>query len=83
MHEDKVVSPEAFSERVLLRSKNNSESILESLAAVVEDLDLEEESIKKLITAPLLSRLEAECSDNRLIKNIRKSKKLTSLNGVL
>ncbi len=82
MPEDKVISPEMFSERVLIRSRSTNESILESLAAVVEDLDLEEEYIKKLITAPLLSRLEAECADNRLIKNIRKSKRLTSMNGV-
>lgn len=82
MSEDKVVSPEAFSERVLLRSKATNETILESLAAVVEDLDLEEESVKKMITPPLLSRLEAECADNRLIKSIGKSKKLISfING--
>lgn len=83
MPEDKVMTAEAFSERVLLRSLTANESILESLAAVVQDLDLEEESIKKLITPPLYSRLEAECADNRLIKNFKRSKKLDMFHGVL
>lgn len=83
MSEDKLITPDAFSEMVLLRSKATKESILETLATVVSELDLEAESIKKLITPPLYSRLEAECADNRLIKNFKKSKKLFFLSGVL
>lgn len=83
MSDDKLITPELFSERVLLRSQETKESILESLAALTQELDLEEEVVKKLITPPLHSRLEAECQDNRLLKTRRRSTKLTMIIGAV
>ncbi|UHS65690.1 late-transcription coactivator [Escherichia phage vB_EcoM-RPN242] len=71
-----VMTPELFSEIVLLRAAQTKDSILETLAAVCEENDIDETKVKKMITAPLLSRLTAECSDARLIKDALKSKKL-------
>lgn len=71
-----VMTPELFSEIVLLRAAQTKDSILETLAAVCEENDVDETKVKKMITAPLLSRLTAECSDARLIKDALKSKKL-------
>lgn len=71
-----VMTPELFSEIVLLRAARTKDSILETLAAVCEENDIDETKVKKMITAPLLSRLTAECSDARLIKDALKSKKL-------
>ncbi|MDF4164655.1 late promoter transcription accessory protein [Escherichia coli] len=71
-----VMTPELFSEIVLLRAAQTKDTILETLAAVCEENDIDETKVKKMITAPLLSRLTAECSDARLIKDALKSKKL-------
>lgn len=71
-----VMTPELFSEIVLLRAAQTKDSILETLAVVCEENDIDETKVKKMITAPLLSRLTAECSDARLIKDALKSKKL-------
>ncbi|QVW27131.1 late promoter transcription accessory protein [Escherichia phage vB_EcoM-ZQ1] len=71
-----VMTPELFSEIVLLRAAQTKDSILETLASVCEENDIDETKVKKMITAPLLSRLTAECSDARLIKDALKSKKL-------
>ena len=71
-----VMTPELFSEIVLLRAAQTKDTILETLAAVCEENDIDETKVKKMITAPLLSRLTAECSDARLIKDVLKSKKL-------
>lgn len=71
-----VMTPELFSEIVLLRATQTKDSILETLAVVCEENDIDETKVKKMITAPLLSRLTAECSDARLIKDVLKSKKL-------
>lgn len=71
-----VMTPELFSEIVLLRAAQTKDSILETMAAVCEENDIDETKVKKMITAPLLSRLTAECSDARLIKDALKSKKL-------
>lgn len=71
-----VMTPELFSEIVLLRAAQTKDSILENLAAVCEENDIDETKVNKMITAPLLSRLTAECSDARLIKDALKSKKL-------
>lgn len=71
-----VMTPELFSEIVLLRAAQTKDSILETLTAVCEENDIDETKVKKMITAPLLSRLTAECSDARLIKDALKSKKL-------
>lgn len=71
-----VMTPELFSEIVLLRATQTKDTILETLAAVCEENDIDETKVKKMITAPLLSRLTAECSDARLIKDVLKSKKL-------
>lgn len=80
MFEEKIlITPEIFSERVLIRSQEHKESILESLTVITEQLDLEEDVVKKLVTAPLYSRLEAECSDSRLLKIRNRSKKLTNI----
>lgn len=71
-----VLTPESFSETVLLRASRTKDTILETLAAVCEENDIDESKVRKMITAPLLSRLTAECSDARLIKDALKSKKL-------
>lgn len=71
-----VLTPESFSETVLLRASRTKDTILETLAAVCEENDIDETKVRKMITAPLLSRLTAECSDARLIKDALKSKKL-------
>lgn len=71
-----VLTPDSFSEMVLLRAEETRGSLLETMALVCEEYDIEEEKIKKLISAPLLSRLTAECSDARLLKGELKSKKL-------
>lgn len=71
-----VLTPESFSETVLLRASRTKDTILETLVAVCEENDIDETKVRKMITAPLLSRLTAECSDARLIKDALKSKKL-------
>ncbi|AER70187.1 late promoter transcription accessory protein [Salmonella phage SPHG3] len=71
-----VLTPDSFSELVLMRASQRKESILETMASVCEEYDIEEAKVKKLITPPLLSRLTAECSDARLLKGELKSKKL-------
>lgn len=71
-----VLTADSFSEAVLLRAARTKESILETLAIVCEEHDIDETKVRKMITAPLLSRLTAECSDARLIKDTLKSKKL-------
>ena len=76
-----VLTPDSFSEMVLLRAAGSKETLLETLAIVCEEHDICESKVKKMITAPLLSRLTAECSDARLIKGVLKSKKLVT--GVL
>lgn len=80
MSEDKssaqVLTADSFSEAVLLRAARTRETILETLVAVCEENDIDETKVRKMITAPLLSRLTAECSDARLIKDVLKSKKL-------
>ena len=50
-----VMTPELFSEIVLLRAAQTKDSILETLAAVCEENDIDETKVKKMITAPLLS----------------------------
>lgn len=74
--QNKLITPETFSESVLIRSFEKKESILESLTFIVEELDIDEDAVKKMVTPPLLSRLEAECHDHRLLKNRPRSKKL-------
>lgn len=71
-----VLTADSFSEAVLLRAARTRETILETLVAVCEENDIDETKVRKMITAPLLSRLTAECSDARLIKDVLKSKKL-------
>lgn len=71
-----VLTPESFSEMVLLKATQTKESLLETMATVCEEYDIEEAKVRKMITAPLLSRLTAECSDARLLKGDLKSKKL-------
>lgn len=71
-----VLTADTFSEMVLLRAASSKDSILETLAAVCEENEIDETKVKKMITAPLLSRLTAECSDARLLKGGVKSKKL-------
>lgn len=71
-----VLNPDSFSEMVLLRAQETKETILETMAVVCEEYDIEESKVRKLITAPLLSRLTAECADARLLKGELKSKKL-------
>lgn len=71
-----LLTPDSFSEMVLLKAQNTKETILETLAALCEEYDIDEVRVKKMITAPLLSRLTAECSDARLLKGSIKSKKL-------
>lgn len=71
-----VLTPDSFSEMVLLRASGSQETILEALTAVCEANDIDETKVRKMITAPLLSRLTAECSDARLLKGGLKSKKL-------
>ncbi|AYP28403.1 putative later promoter transcription factor [Serratia phage vB_SmaA_3M] len=72
----KLITPESFSEAVMVRAMDKKETLLESMAHVVEELDIDEASIKKMVTAPLYSRLEAECNDSRLLKDKPRSKKL-------
>ena len=71
-----VLTADTFSELVLLRAASTKDSILETLAIVCEENEIDETRVKKMITPPLLSRLTAECSDARLIKDALKSKKL-------
>lgn len=72
----KLVTPESFSEAVLVRAMEMKETLLESLSFVVDDLDIDEDTVKKMVTPPLYSRLEAECNDSRLLKDKPRSKKL-------
>lgn len=71
-----LMTPDSFSEMVLLQAERTGESILETMAAVCEEYDIDEIRVKKMMTAPLLSRLTAECADARLLKGSIKSKKL-------
>ncbi len=71
-----LLTPESFSEMVLVQAERTGESILETMAAVCEEYDIDEIRVKKMMTAPLLSRLTAECADARLLKGSIKSKKL-------
>ncbi|AUG87860.1 late promoter transcriptional regulator [Klebsiella phage vB_KpnM_KpS110] len=71
-----VLTPDSFSEMVLMRAQTTRESLLETMASVCEEYDIEESKIRKMITPPLLSRLTAECADARLLKGELKSKKI-------
>lgn len=71
-----VLTPDSFSEMVMLRAEESRVSLLETMALVCEEYDIEEAKVRKLISPPLLSRLTAECSDARLLKGELKSKKL-------
>lgn len=71
-----LLTPESFSEMVLIQAEVKGESILETMASICEEYDIDEQRAKKMITAPLLSRLTAECADARLLKGSIKSKKI-------
>lgn len=71
-----MVTPDVFSERVLMRSVQTQETILESMTALCDELDIDEVRVKKMLTPPLLSRLTAECQDAGLLKDKIRSKKL-------
>lgn len=71
-----LLSPDTFSEAVILRAESTGETILESLTVVCEEYDIDETRVRKMITPPLLSRLTAECESARLLKEITKSRKL-------
>ncbi|WPJ72155.1 hypothetical protein DEEACLCL_00138 [Salmonella phage CRW-SP2] len=71
-----LLTPESFSEMVLIQAEKRGESILETMTSVCEEYDIDEVRVKKMITAPLLSRLTAECADARLLKGSIKSKKI-------
>lgn len=74
--QQKLITPESFSEAVMIRAMNHKETLLESMAHVVEELDIDEDNVRKMVTPPLFSRLEAECNDSRLLKDKPRSKKL-------
>lgn len=71
-----VLTADLFSEMVLLQASRTGETILETMSELCEEYDIDENRVKKMITAPLLSRLAAECADARLLKGSLKSKKL-------
>lgn len=72
----KIIEPEYFSTLVLNRAYDTAQTLLETLVLVTEELDIDEDKVKRLITAPLMSRLEAECADSKLLKVRCRSKKL-------
>ncbi len=74
--EVEVITSDVFSEHVLHTSNQLGITILESIGLAVEKFNIEEESVKRLLTEYLLSRLTAECADARLLKGVKRSVKI-------
>lgn len=72
MTQDEMTSPfmvaEKFSIEVEKRALSNKSTLLEALAEVAEEMDIDQDDIKSYLSPTLLQKLEAECSRAGLFK---------------
>lgn len=62
------MSAEKFSVEVEKRALSNKSSLLEALAEVAEEFDIDQDDVRSYMSVTLLQKLEAECSKNGLFK---------------
>lgn len=73
MIENKILTKRKFAETVEYKVRHHSMGYIEACLSVCEELEYPPEDINKIISQPLLEKIQAEASKNKLIKGHKNS----------
>lgn len=76
MSTTRVISKDEFTELVMKAVAEESISYMEASANLVEEMCIEPEDVKALISKPLMAKIEAEASTLNMLREKNKTKRL-------
>lgn len=71
----KVITKDEFTDMVISMVKSDEVTYIEATSSLIEELNIDIEDAKSLISRPLLAKLEAEASIMNLLKVKHKTKR--------